>query len=125
MATAPLKTIYTGESDVITIQHKDSAGVAIPFASINDVRYIIKDQSGTTLLKFKENAPIGWEAATPTANPGEYTLKVLESDTKSWLSGKVYIEWFINVDDTILTDGYKTMSQVYLYSVIKSNYSEQ
>ena len=124
MATA-LKELYTGESDVVTIPHKDSAGVAIPFSTINDVRYIIKDANGNTLLKFKENAPTGWRAATPTTNAGEYILKVLEDDTKTWNAGKVYLEWYINIDDTVLTDGYKTMGQVYLYDVIKSNYSQQ
>ena len=124
MATA-LKTLYTGESDVVTIPHEDANGVAIPFSSINDVRYIIKDSSGNTLLKFKENAPAGWREATATANPGEYQIKVLESDTKTWNAGKVFLEWFINIDDAVLTDGYKTMGEVYLYDVIKSNYSQQ
>ena len=124
MATA-LKTLYTGESDLVKIQHEDNAGVAIPFASINDVRYIVKDANGNTLLKFKENAPTGWKAATPTANPGEYQLQILEDETKDWNAGKVYLEWYINIDDTVLTAGYKTMGEVYLYDVIKSNYSEQ
>jgi len=126
MATVTaLKTIYTGESDLVKIQHEDNAGVAIPFASINDVRYIVKDANGNTLLKFKENAPTGWNAATPTANPGEYQLQILEDETKDWNAGKVYLEWYINIDDTVLTAGYKTMGEVYLYDVIKSNYSEQ
>ncbi len=126
MATVTaLKTIYTGESDLVKIQHEDNAGVAIPFASINDVRYIVKDANGNTLLKFKENAPTGWKAATPTANPGEYQLQILEDETKDWNAGKVYLEWYINIDDTVLTAGYKTMGEVYLYDVIKSNYSEQ
>ena len=126
MATpTALKTLYTGESDVITIPHTDNAGVAIPFASINDVRYIIKYYQGETLLKYKENAPSGWKVATPTANPGEYQLIVLESDSKDWNAGKVYLEWYINIDDAVLTAGYKTMGEVYLYDVIKSNYSEQ
>ena len=124
MATA-LKTLYTGESDLVKIQHEDNAGVAIPFASINDVRYIVKDANGNTLLKFKENAPTGWKAATPTANPGEYQLQILEDETKDWNDGKVFLEWFINIDDAVLTDGYKTMGEVYLYDVIKSNYSQQ
>ncbi len=124
MATA-LKTLYTGESDLVKIQHEDNAGVAIPFASINDVRYIVKDANGNTLLKFKENAPTGWKAATPTANPGEYQLQILEDETKDWNAGKVFLEWFINIDDAVLTDGYKTMGEVYLYDVIKSNYSQQ
>ena len=124
MATA-LKTLYTGESDLVKIQHEDNAGVAIPFASINDVRYIVKDANGNTLLKFKENAPTGWKAATPTANPGEYQLQILEDETKDWNDGKVFLEWFINNDDAVLTDGYKTMGEVYLYDVIKSNYSQQ
>ena len=124
MATA-LKTLYTGESDLVKIQHEDNAGVAIPFASINDVRYIVKDANGNTLLKFKENAPTGWKAATPTANPGEYQLQILEDETKDWNAGKVFLEWFINIDDAMLTDGYKTMGEVYLYDVIKSNYSQQ
>ena len=126
MATpTALKTIYTGESDLVKIQHEDNAGVAIPFASINDVRYIVKDANGNTLLKFKENAPTGWKAATPTANPGEYQLQILEDETKDWNDGKVFLEWFINIDDAVLTDGYKTMGEVYLYDVIKSNYSQQ
>jgi len=126
MATpTALKTLYTGESDLITIPHTDSAGVAIPFASINDVRYIIKDNLGNTLLKFKENAPTGWGEATQTANPGEYTIKVLESDSKDWNAGKVFIEWYINIDDVDLPLGYKTMGEVYLYDVIKSNYSKE
>ncbi len=126
MATpTALKTIYTGESDLVKIQHEDNAGVAIPFASINDVRYIVKDANGNTLLKFKENAPTGWKSATPTANPGEYQLQILEDETKDWNAGKVYLEWYINIDDTVLTAGYKTMGEVYLYDVIKSNYSEQ
>jgi len=126
MATVTaLKTIYTGESDLVKIQHEDNAGVAIPFASINDVRYIVKDANGNTLLKFKENAPTGWKSATPTANPGEYQLQILEDETKDWNAGKVYLEWYINIDDTVLTAGYKTMGEVYLYDVIKSNYSEQ
>ena len=120
-----LKTLYTGESDVITIEHTDSADVAIPFAAINDVRYIIKDGSGNTLMKFKENAPTGWGVATPTANPGEYQIQILESDSKTWNAGKVYLEWYINIDDSVLTAGYKTMGEVYLYDVIKSNYSKQ
>ena len=120
-----LKTLYTGESDLITIPHTDSAGVAIPFASINDVRYIIKDNLGNTLLKFKENAPTGWGEATQTANPGEYTIKVLESDSKDWNAGKVFLEWYINIDDVDLPLGYKTMGEVYLYDVIKSNYSKE
>jgi hypothetical protein len=123
--TTALKTLYTGESDLITIPHTDSAGAAIPFANINDVRYIIKDNLGNTLLKFKENAPTGWGEATPTATQGEYTIKVLESDSKDWNSGKVYLEWYINIDDAVLTDGYKTMGEVYLYDVIKSNYSKE
>ena len=126
MATpTALKTIYTGESDLVKIQHEDNAGVAIPFASINDVRYIVKDANGNTLLKFKENAPTGWKSATPTANPGEYQLQILEDETKDWNAGKVYLEWYINIDDTVLTAGYKTMGEVYLYDVIKSNYSQQ
>jgi len=126
MATpTALKTIYTGESDLVKIQHEDNAGVAIPFASINDVRYIVKDANGNTLLKFKENAPTGWKSATPTANPGEYQLQILEDETKDWNAGKVFLEWFINIDDAVLTDGYKTMGEVYLYDVIKSNYSQQ
>ena len=126
MATVTaLKTIYTGESDLVKIQHEDNAGVAIPFASINDVRYIVKDANGNTLLKFKENAPTGWKAAKQTANPGEYQLEILEDETKDWNDGKVFLEWFINIDDAMLTDGYKTMGEVYLYDVIKSNYSQQ
>jgi len=127
MATpTALKTIYTGESDVITIPHTDSAGVAIPFAAINDVRYIIKDGSGNTLMKFKENAPTGWGVATPSVTiQGQYAIQILESDSKDWNAGKVYLEWYINIDDAVLTDGYKTMGQVYLYDVIKSNYSNQ
>jgi len=126
MATVTaLKTIYTGESDVVTIPHTDSAGVAIPFASINDVRYIVKDANGNTLLKFKENAPTGWKAATRTATDGEFIIQILEDETKDWNAGKVYLEWYINIDDATLTDGYKTMGEVYLYDVIKSNYSEQ
>tara|TARA_R110002167_G_scaffold266011_1_gene472718 strand:+ start:1150 stop:1536 length:387 start_codon:yes stop_codon:yes gene_type:complete len=127
MATVTaLKTIYAGESDVITIPHTASDGTtAIPFADINDVRYIIKDSQGTTLLKFKENNPISWEAATRTANPGEFTIKILGSQTKTWQAGKVFLEWFINIDDTVLTaHGYSTMGQVYLYDVKASNYSE-
>ena len=127
MATpTALKTIYTGESDVVTIPHTDSAGVAIPFTSINDVRYIIKDGSGNTLMKFKENAPTGWGVATPSATiQGQYAIQILESDTKDWNAGKVYLEWYINIDDSVLTEGYKTMGEVFLYNVIKSNYSNQ
>jgi hypothetical protein len=126
MATpTALKTLYTGESDVITIPHTDNAGVAIPFSSINDVRYIIKYYQGETLLKYKENAPSGWKAATATANPGEYQLIVLEEETKDWNAGKVYLEWYINIDDAVLTAGYKTMGEVYLYDVLESNYSKQ
>lgn len=118
-------TFYTGQAERVTITHKDSVGTAIPHASIEEVRYILRHQNGDSLKRFKKSAPADWNSLTTEVDAGKYTLEVEEKDSKDWESGKVYLEWFIKITNASFVDGYKPMGVYHLWNVEKTNYSEE
>ena len=118
-------TFYPGSSELVTVQHKDSAEVAIPHVSITEARYIIKDERGNTLLKYKLNAPSGWKDLTAHADDGKFTFIISEEDGKSWTKGKVYLETWIKVTDADMPEGFKPMNEVHLFNVSETNYAAE
>lgn len=118
-------TFYTGQAERVSVTHKDSAGVAIPHVSLEEVRYILRHQNGDTLKRFKKSAPTDWSSLTQEADAGKYTLEVEESETKTWKKGEVYLEWFIKVTDADFADGYKPMGVYHLWNVEPTNYAEE
>ena len=118
-------TFYTGQAERITVTHKDAAGVAIPHASIVDVRYILRHENGDSLKRFRKVAPSDWVALTQEVAAGAYTLEIEEKDSKEWMAGKVFLEWFIKIDDATFVDDYKPMGVYHLLNVVKTNYSEE
>jgi len=116
---------YTGQAERITVTHKDANGTAIPHASILDVRYILRHENGDSLAKYRKVAPSDWTELTTEAAAGAYTLEIEEKDSKEWMAGKVYLEWYIKIDDSDFVDDYKPMGVYELLNVFKTNYSEQ
>ena len=41
------------------------------------------------------------------------------------MAGKVFLEWFIKIDDATFVDDYKPMGVYHLLNVVKTNYSEE
>lgn len=118
-------TFYTGEALRQTITHKDSAEVAIPHASIDDVRYLIVHEDGQTLLRFRKTLPSDWTALTQEAGDGAYTFEIEEKDSKDWPEGKVYLNWMIKIDDADYVDDKKRQGVYHIFNVVKTNYSQE
>jgi len=122
---AALSTFYTGQNDLVTITFKDSAGVVIPHASLEDVRWVFKHSNGDTLIKCRKVAPSGWDALTTHSDDGKYTFVILEEMGKNWPKGEVYLEWWLKITDSDFTDGYKPSGVIHYYDVVKTNYSDE
>lgn len=118
-------TFYQGQAERVTVTHKDANGTAIPHASINDVRYILRHENGDSLKKFRKNAPSDWTALTTEAAAGEYTLEIEEKDSKEWPEGKIYLEWHIKIDNANFIDDYKPMGVYELFNMTATNYAEE
>jgi hypothetical protein len=116
-------TYYTGQADRISVTHKDANGTAIPHASIVDVRYILRHENGDSLKKFRKTAPADWTALTTETDAGKYTLEIEEKDSKNWKKGKVYLEWFIKIDNADFADDYKPMGVYHLLNIEETNYA--
>jgi len=115
-------TLYTGQAELVTVSHVDSVSVAIPHASIDEVRYILEHENGDTLLKFRKTAPTDWDAVTTEAGDGVFSFEVQEKHSKDWPAGKVYLTWHINITDADFVDGYKPMGKTHLFNVEVVNY---
>jgi hypothetical protein len=117
-------TFYQGMAERVTVTHKDANGTAIPHASINDVRYILRAENGDSLKKYRKTSPTDWTALTVEAAAGAYTLEITEKDSKEFPEGKCYLEWFIKIDDADFTDDYKPMGVYHLFNIEKTNYAD-
>lgn len=118
-------TFYQGQADRISVTHKDANGTAIPHASLNDVRYILRHENGDSLKKFKKNAPTDWASLTQESDAGKYTLEIEEKESKTWPKGMIYLEWFIKVDDATFADDYKPMGVYELLIINETSYAKQ
>ena len=118
-------TFYAGSSELVTVVHKDSAGVAIPHSTITEARYILKNDQGDTLLKYALSSPAGWKTLTADSAAGTFTFIIQEPDGKDWIKGKVFLETWIKITDSAMTEGFKPMNQVHIFNVSETNYSLQ
>lgn len=120
-------TFYPGSSELVTVQHKDSASVAIPHASIIEARYILRNEQGETLMKYRLTTPnaTDWERLTAHADDGKFTFIITEQQGKDWKKGKVYLETWIKVTDADLVEGFKPMSEYHLFNVSETNYAAE
>jgi len=116
-------TIYTGQSELVTVTHNDVNDVAIPHASIEDVRYILEDERGNVLLKFRKTSPSDWDEVTTEAGDGVFSFEVQEKHSKVWTKGKVYLVWQVKLTDADFVDGYKPMGKVHLFNVEEVKYA--
>jgi len=118
-------TFYQGQSELVTITFLDTAGTAIPHASLDDVRVILKHANGETLGKWRKVSPSSWTALDQQAGAGVYTLEVTESMGKNWPIGKVYLEWQLQITDADFVDKYKPMGVYHLFDVVATNYAKE
>ena len=118
-------TFYTGQSELVTITISDSGGVAIPHASLDDVRIVLRHANGMTLAKWRKTAPTTWDTLTALAGAGQFTFEVTEPMGKEWAAGKVYMEWQIQITDAAFVDKYRPMGSVHLFNVERTNYAEE
>ncbi len=117
-------TIYTGQADLVTINVTDSSGVAIPHASIDDIRVMLEHENGDTLLKFRKVEPTDWPAITTESGDGVFTFEIQEKDSKTWPKGKVHCVTQLTITDADFVDGYKPMDKQHILNVEVVNYSE-
>jgi hypothetical protein len=118
-------TFYQGQADRISVTHKDANGTAIPHASINDLRYILRHENGDSLKKFRKNAPLDWDRVDTEVDAGKYTFEIEEKDSKNWPPGMVYLEWHIKIDNSDFVDDFKPMGVYELLIIEKTNYAEE
>jgi hypothetical protein len=116
---------YTGQNQQTTVNHVATDGTPIPHADIEDVRYVLRHASGQVLGKWALSAPSGWDAVTATAIPGQFTFNILESQGKTWPTGRVYMEWHITLNLGSIPEGFKPMGELHLFDVFTTAYSKQ
>lgn len=118
-------TFYNGQSELVTVEIKDNGGVAIPHASLDDVRIVLRHSNGMTLAKWRKVAPTSWAALTQLAGAGRYSFEVTEKMGKDWPVGKVFMEWQIQVTDSNFVDKHRPMGEYHLFNVQPTNYSKE
>jgi len=116
---------YNGQSELVTVTFSDNAGVAIPHATLDDVRIVLRHANGQTLGKWRKVSPTDWTALNTLAGAGVYSFEVTEKAGKDWPIGKVYMEWQLQITDADFVDKYKPMGAVHLFNVIATNYANE
>jgi hypothetical protein len=116
---------YNGQSELVTITFRDNTGTAIPHATLDDVRVVLRHQNGATLHKWRKVSPSAWTALTDLAGAGQYTFEITEAMGKEWPVGKVFMEWQLQITEAAFVDKYRPMGSEHLFNVVATNYAKE
>lgn len=115
-----LDVLYRGESRRRTIRIEGD-GVAIPHASIADVRVILVDKNTKTILaKYSKVVTAGYVQLTQEAAAGEYSFDITTTQSVLFPVGTMLIEVYRKYTSPSISGGYVRITEKPFYDVKES-----